>query len=106
MLRWQTWLLKQRFERRALFGEFTWENILRGGTKGRILGLVYRVAARTSDFAIGGNSGAAAILKSFGSPRADLVCRNSVSIQKFLFLFPNRSARGAKSLPVTPQALG
>ena len=93
VLRWQTWLLRQRFQRRALFGEFTWENILRGGTKGRILGLVYRAAARTSDFAIGGNSGAAAILKRFGThPCGPSVCRNSVSIPKFLFLFPNPSA--------------
>ena len=33
VLRWQSWLLKTLFQRKAVFGEFTWENILRGGWK-------------------------------------------------------------------------
>lgn len=95
VLRWQSWLLKQLFQRRALFGEFTWENILRDGLKGGILGLAYRLAARTSDFAIGGNHGAKAILERFGTPPARTFCLPQFGVDPEIFV-PLRESERAK----------
>ncbi len=67
VLRWQCWLLKSVFQPRAKFGEFTWENIHRGGWKGLILSAIYRLAAWTSDFVIGGNQGAVSLMIQHGS---------------------------------------
>lgn len=74
VLRWQSWLLKTMFQRQAVFGEFTWENILRGGWKARILGAIYRLAARTSDFVVGGNRDAVELMQRHGASPADTVC--------------------------------
>jgi glycosyltransferase involved in cell wall biosynthesis len=93
VLRWQCWLLKQLFQRRALFGEFTWENILRGGLKGRILVLAYRLAARTCDFAIGGNQGAKAILERFGTRPARTFCLPQFGVDPGIFVPLTKSDR-------------
>ena len=74
VLRWQSWLLKTLFQRQAIFGEFTWENILRGGWKARILGAIYRLAARTSDFVVGGNRDAVELMQRHGASPAATVC--------------------------------
>jgi glycosyltransferase involved in cell wall biosynthesis len=93
VLRWQSWALKQCFQRHALFGEFTWENILRGGTKGRILELVYRVAVQTTDFAIVGNQCAAAILKRFGGDPARIFCLPQFGVDPEIFTPLSESER-------------
>ena len=74
VLRWQSWLLKTLYQRKAIFGEFTWENILRGGWKARILGAIYRMAARTSDFVVGGNRDAVELMRRHGASPTDTVC--------------------------------
>ena len=74
VLRWQSWLLKTMFQRKAIFGEFTWENILRSGWKARILGMIYRMAARTSDFVVGGNQDAVELMRRHGTAPANAVC--------------------------------
>jgi glycosyltransferase involved in cell wall biosynthesis len=96
VLRWQTWVLKQCFQRRALFGEFTWENILRGGIKGRILELAYRVAARTADFAIAGNHCAAAILKRVGAHPARTFCLPQFGVDPEIFAPLSESERAKR----------
>ena len=102
VLRWQCWLLKIRFQRRAKFGEFTWENILRGGWKGPVLGLIYRMAARTSDFIVGGNQGAVELMRLAGaSPAAACVTQFGVDTGTFSPLSEpeKRRARRAAGLP-------
>lgn len=73
-VRWQTWFLKRVYAPRALFGEFTWENLPRLSWKGEILRLIYILAAATSDLVIAGNQGAAKLCQSAGfSPIKTLV---------------------------------
>ncbi len=56
LIRWQVWLLTRCIQPRAMFGEFSWENVERAGLKGGILSQVYRLAARSHEFSISGNS--------------------------------------------------
>lgn len=103
VLRWQSWLLKTLFQRKAIFGEFTWENILRGGWKARVLGLIYRMAARTSDFVVGGNRDAVELMRRRGAPPASSVCipQFGVDTDQFLPLseVDKRRARKDAGLP-------
>lgn len=74
LIRWQTWLLTRCIQPRALFGEFSWENVERPGLKGRVLALVYRLAARSHDFSISGNSAGRSIFLRHGAiPDTNLV---------------------------------
>jgi len=77
VLKWQTWVLTRRYQSSALFGEFSWENLLRPGLKGILLALVYRAAAKADNFTISGNSACRSLLVKFGA-RAD---RNLVAAQ-------------------------
>ncbi len=65
-VRWQAWWWKRIYQPRALFGEFTWENVERPGWRGAILRVVYRAAAMTSDFVIAGNRAAATLFERAG----------------------------------------
>ncbi len=65
-IRWQTWVLKRIHCPRTLFGEFTWENLPRPGIKGKILSLIYRCAAKTTDFVIAGNQDAKQLFQKSG----------------------------------------
>lgn len=73
-IRWQTWALARLIQPECLFGEFSWENIERPGLKGRILSLVYRLAAKTHDFSISGNAACRKIFLKYGSkPETNLI---------------------------------
>ena len=85
VLRWQSWLLKLLFQRSAVFGEFTWENIVRGGWKGRILSAIYRAAAVTGSFAVGGNQDAAALMRRYGSKMARTACIPQFGVDPAIF---------------------
>jgi glycosyltransferase involved in cell wall biosynthesis len=76
-VKWQAWLLAKLWQRRALFGEFNWENVRRTGLKGQILSLVYRLSAFADDFTIAGNQGCRALLLAHGADPA----RNLVAAQ-------------------------
>ena len=73
-IRWQTWASTQLIQPRAMFGEFSWENVKRPGLKGWVLSWIYRVACRTHDFSISGNQACRKILLGYGSrPESNLV---------------------------------
>lgn len=67
LIRWQVWVLTRTMQPRAVFGEFTWENIERRGLKGGVLSAIYRLAAWTHDFSISGNEACRAILLKHGA---------------------------------------
>jgi L-malate glycosyltransferase len=74
LVRWQAWMLTRCIQPRALFGEFSWENVERPGFKGRILALVYRLAARSHDYSISGNAAGRGIFLRHGArPDTNLV---------------------------------
>lgn len=103
VLRWQSWLLKTLFQRKAVFGEFTWENILRGGWKAWVLGWIYRMAARTSDFVVGGNRDAVELMRRHGASPTTVVCipQFGVDTDQFspLSEVAKRRARNEAGLP-------
>jgi len=65
---WQTRVLKALLLPRALFGEFTWENVERPGWKGVVLAPVYRAMTATTDFIIAGNQAASQLVQRRGAP--------------------------------------
>jgi glycosyltransferase involved in cell wall biosynthesis len=73
-VKWQSWLLAKLWQRKALFGEFNWENVKRNGVKGRILSIVYRLSALADDFTIAGNQACRALHLAHGvDPARNLV---------------------------------
>lgn len=64
---WQARLLKGRFQPDALFGIFTWENVVRPSWKGWILERVYRCMTATTDFIIAGNQRAKELVVEYGA---------------------------------------
>jgi len=103
LLRWQSWLLKILFQPRAMFGEFTWENIMRGGWKGIILSAIYRAATFTGSFAVGGNRDATAMMRRFGSKPEKTACIPQFGVDPLLFSplpdVKRREARHSTGLP-------
>jgi glycosyltransferase involved in cell wall biosynthesis len=85
VLRWQSWILKILFQRRAVFGEFTWENIVRGGWKGTVLSAIYRAATLTGSFAVGGNQEAAALMLKYGSNPKKTACIPQFGVDAAIF---------------------
>ncbi len=85
VLRWQCWFLKLVFQRSAVFGEFTWENIVRRGWKGFVLPAIYRAAAFTGSYAVGGNRDAAALMMRFGSSPDATACIPQFGVDPAIF---------------------
>ena len=85
LYKWQSWYLVRRFQKTALFGEFTWENVERPGWRGAILSGFYFASARADDFLICGNAAAQKILLKHGaSPGRVLVApQHGVDISEF-----------------------
>ncbi|MES2569171.1 MAG: glycosyltransferase [Verrucomicrobiota bacterium] len=103
ILRWQSWLLKACFQPQARFGEFTWENVERAGWKGKVLSLVYRLAAWSSSFVIGGNHEAGAIMRRRGSAPETVASLPQFGVDPLLFCplgeSERQDARAALAIP-------
>ena len=85
-IRWQAWLYKRLHQARAIFGEFSWENVARTGVKGAVLSWFYRLACRTDDFAIAGNRAAAEIFLRHGLTGDQLLVAPQVGVDETLFV--------------------
>jgi glycosyltransferase involved in cell wall biosynthesis len=85
LYKWQSWYLVRCFQKTALFGEFTWENVERPGWRGTILSGFYFASARADDFLICGNAAAQRILLKHGaSPGRVLVAaQHGIDIKEF-----------------------
>ncbi len=94
-LRWQTWWCVRRLGGRVRFGEFSWENVRRTGLKGRVLSAVYRAAAWTADFVIGGNEDAGQFFREAGVPRERLLVAPQLGVDETVFR-PANAALKAK----------
>ena len=84
-LRWQTWWCARRLGTKVCFGEFSWENVRRTGWKGWLLTLVYRAAAATADFVIGGNEDAGKFFAEAGVPRERLLVSPQLGVDETVF---------------------
>ena len=106
-IRWQSWLGKTWWCRRAIFGEFSWENLERPGRKGIILSLVYRAANFTNDFVVAGNHAAKAIFVRHGKSPARVLVSPQLGVDPALFHPVARPARDQlrREIGVPPDAL-
>jgi L-malate glycosyltransferase len=77
LVKWQSWFLAKLYQRKAIFGEFSWENVKRKGLKGQILSVVYRLSALTDDFTIAGNQACRSLFLAHGADPG----RNMVAAQ-------------------------
>jgi L-malate glycosyltransferase len=74
LVKWQSWLFAKLYQRKALFGEFSWENVKREGLKGQILSVIYRLSVLADDFSIAGNQACRALFLAHGAnPERNLV---------------------------------
>jgi len=85
LIRWQAWLWKRIYRPRALFGEFSWENIERSGFKGWLLRRIYCAAVATGDFVIAGNQNAKAIFERRGMPPSRLLVSPQLGVDDVHF---------------------
>jgi glycosyltransferase involved in cell wall biosynthesis len=106
LYKWQAWCLARRYQPRALFGEFTWENIERPGLIGWILSRVYRASARVDDFTISGNQGSRKILLKYGaSGKRNLVAAQyGVDTDDFIPALPEQKSRFRQLFHLPPDA--
>lgn len=81
MLRWQCWLARKVHCPKAIFVEFSWENLPRSGIKGPILRALYKAAALTGDKFICGNNGAAHLLRAAGVPSENLMVTGQMGVE-------------------------
>jgi L-malate glycosyltransferase len=104
LVKWQAWLLSKVWQRRALFGEFNWENVRRNGLKGCILSIVYRLSALADDFTISGNQACRALHLAHGvDPARNLVAAQlGVDVELFrpVHQCEKYAIRKSLSLPV------
>lgn len=84
-VRWQAWLYKKLRQPRAIFGEFSWENVERTGVKGAILSCCYRLACGTDDFAIAGNRAAGRIFLRHGLTAAQILVAPQIGVDEVQF---------------------
>ena len=92
-VRWQAWLYKKLRQPRAIFGEFSWENVERTGVKGAILSCCYRGACGTDDFAIAGNRAAGEIFARHGLPVAQILVAPQTGVDEVQFTPANAAER-------------
>ncbi len=84
-IRWQTWFWKTLRQPRALFGEFSWENVARRGWKGAILAAFYRLAVATDDFVVAGNLEAGQFFRAGGLSAEQLLVAPQLGIDETVF---------------------
>jgi glycosyltransferase involved in cell wall biosynthesis len=94
-LKWQTWWLTRRFQRRAAFGEFSWENVERTGFKGFIVRLLYRASVRVDDFTISGNLACRQIFLKYGQKPERNLLAAQLGVDPIIFRPVDQSAKRA-----------
>jgi glycosyltransferase involved in cell wall biosynthesis len=106
LYKWQAWWFARRYQPRALFGEFTWENLERPGLRGWILSLFYRASARVDDFTISGNQAARMILLKYGaSGKRNLVAaQHGVDTDDFIPLLAEKKSHLRELFHLPPDA--
>jgi glycosyltransferase involved in cell wall biosynthesis len=92
-IRWQAWLCKTLHCPRAIFGEYSAENLKRKGLKGIILGFFYRAAVLTADFVVLCNRAGGDIYQAYGLKPARLLVSPQLGVDHHLFHPVERSAR-------------
>lgn len=92
-IRWQAWFWKMVWCPRALFGEYSAENLDRPGLKGRVLGGVYRAAIATASFVAICNRAGGEIYRRRGLAANRLLVSPQLGVDPALFCPVERPVR-------------
>ncbi len=92
-IRWQAWFWKTLWQRRALFAEYSAENLERRGLKGWILDKFYRAAVATADFVAVCNRAGGEIYRRRGLAADRLLVSPQLGVDAALFRPVDRATR-------------
>jgi L-malate glycosyltransferase len=84
-IKWQVWLLSRLFQPKAVFGEFSWENVERPGLKGFLLSLSYRLSGLVDDFIVCGNQACHQVFLKYGGGRRPTLVAPQLGVDTGLY---------------------
>jgi L-malate glycosyltransferase len=85
LIKWQVWLLSRLFQPKAVFGEFSWENVERPGLKGFLLSLSYRLSALADDYIVCGNQACHQVFLKYGAGRRPTLVAPQLGVDTGLY---------------------
>jgi glycosyltransferase involved in cell wall biosynthesis len=84
-IKWQVWLLSRLFQPKAVFGEFSWENVERPGFKGFLLSLSYRLSGLVDDYIVCGNQACHQVFLKYGAGRRPTLVAPQLGVDTGLY---------------------
>ncbi|HYZ73571.1 MAG TPA: glycosyltransferase [Chthoniobacterales bacterium] len=84
-IKWQAWLLTRLFQPKAMFGEFSWENVERPGLKGFLLSLSYRLSGLVDDYIVCGNQACQQVFLKYGAGRRPTLVAPQLGVDTDLY---------------------
>ncbi len=84
-IKWQVWFLSRLFQPKAVFGEFSWENVERPGLKGFLLSLSYRLSGLVDDFIVCGNQACHQVFLKYGAGRRPTLVAPQLGVDTGLY---------------------
>jgi L-malate glycosyltransferase len=85
LIKWQAWLLSRLFQPKAVFGEFSWENVERPGLKGFLLALSYRLSGLADDYIVCGNQACHQVFLKYGAGRRPTLVAPQLGVDTDLY---------------------
>ena len=110
LIKWQAWFLSRRFQRKALFGEFSWENVERSRLKGLLLSLCYRLSGLADDYIICGNQACRQVFVKYGARKCPILVAPQLGVDMGLCrpasVVERSALRKANDIPETALLVG
>jgi L-malate glycosyltransferase len=85
LIKWQAWFLARLFQPKAVFGEFSWENVERPGFKGLLLSLSYRLSGLADDYVVCGNRACHQVFLKYGAGRRPILVAPQLGVDTGLY---------------------
>jgi len=85
LIKWQAWFLTRLFQRKAVFGEFSWENVERPGLKGFLLSFGYRMSGLVDDYIVCGNQACRQIFVKHGAGQRPILVAPQLGVDAGLY---------------------
>jgi L-malate glycosyltransferase len=85
LIKWQAWFLARLFQPKAVFGEFSWENVERPGFKGLLLSLSYRLSGLADDYVVCGNQACQQVFLKHGASRRPTLVAPQLGVDTGLY---------------------
>jgi glycosyltransferase involved in cell wall biosynthesis len=85
LIKWQAWFLTRLFQRNAVFGEFSWENVERSGLKGFLLSFGYRLSGLADDYIVCGNQACRQIFVKHGAGQRPILVAPQLGVDAGLY---------------------